>query len=94
MRLRAFHVIGVLAGCGTGVLAGCVAGVSAGCLTGGPGTVGLPARASIPRLKAWPRACEVAVGFSYTSRVGPLVHLTDTASECRLAQPLIRHVRG
>ncbi len=39
-RLRAFHVIAVLAGCGTGVLAGCLAGVSAGCATGVPGAVG------------------------------------------------------
>ena len=54
MRLRAFRVIGVLAGGGTGVLAGGVAGVSAGCATGVPGAVG-PARPLTVRAASFAR---------------------------------------
>ena len=74
MRLRAFRVIGVLAGCGTGVLDGCVAGVSAGCATGVPGAVG-PAR-SPALLPVFSVGCATGV----PGAVGPARPLTVRAA--------------
>ena len=70
MRLRAFRVIGVLAGGGTGVLAGCATGV--------PGAVG-PARSP-----SAPRASLGASVRSPARPCGPAGALHSGSSWCAL----------